>query len=85
MNTVVYILGWWLFVGLVGYSVFAFMRWLSSPPFRNSVGDISTEVGYTEDSYGQTKRTDTHDAAVQSLSPTEEGFERAAHTAGPGM
>jgi hypothetical protein len=85
MNTTFFIIAWWAFVGILGFSLFAFMRFLSSPKFRNSRGDVSTEVGYTNDSYGAAKLPD-QDAAVDTNSTTEEGFSQAvSHQMGPGF
>lgn len=83
MNPTILLLAWWVFVGIVGYALFAFMRMLSNPNYRTNLGDISTEVGYSTDPYGVPK-----DRAADGISSstTEEGFMHAAeHNIGPGM
>ena len=85
MNTATLLFAWWVFVGVVGYALFAFMRLLSSPKYRNNLGDISTEVGYSVDPYGVSKTKDA-DVASDSTSMSDAGFTNAVgHTGGPGV
>jgi hypothetical protein len=84
MNTAILLFAWWVFVGVVGFALFAFMRMLSSSKYRSSLGDISTEVGYTNDPYGISKVKDS-DVAVDSASKADAAFTNAiGHTGGPG-
>ncbi|PWT99011.1 MAG: hypothetical protein C5B53_05935 [Candidatus Melainabacteria bacterium] len=85
MNTAILLFAWWVFVGVVGYALFAFMRLLSSPKSRSSLGDISTEVGYSVDPYGVSKVQDA-DTASDATSMSDAGFTNAVgHTGGPGV
>lgn len=85
MNTIIFILIWWAFVAIVGFCIFAFMRFLSRPASRNSGGDISTEVGYSTDSYGCAKQTDVDNDSSAVASEEQDAQERAVgHQAGPG-
>jgi hypothetical protein len=47
-----WIVGWYLFCALLITGLICVWRWLSQPRFRDSMGDITTEVGYEEDSMG---------------------------------
>ncbi len=47
-----WIIAWYLFCGLLIFGLLSFWRWLNQPKFRESSGDITTEVGYEEDSLG---------------------------------
>jgi hypothetical protein len=55
-HTAILVAAFWAFAGSLGFGVFAFMRFLSDPRYRDSRGgDISTEVGYETDPYGSPK------------------------------
>ena len=47
-----WIIAWYLFCGLLITGLLCVWRWLNQPKFRNSDGDITSEVGYEEDSVG---------------------------------
>ena len=47
-----WIVAWYLFCGVLIAGLLAFWRFLSRPAFRDELGDITTEVGYEEDSFG---------------------------------
>jgi hypothetical protein len=85
MNTTILLLAWWVFVAVIGYALFAFMRMLSNPKYRTGAGDISTEVGYTTDPYGAARQQEANTGS-DSGSAVEEVFTQAAgHSGGPGV
>lgn len=85
MNTTILLIVWWVFVAVIGYALFAFMRMLSSPKYRTGAGDISTEVGYSVDAYGASKQREV-DTGSDASSSAEEGFSQAVgHSGGPGV
>lgn len=47
-----WIVAWYLFCGLLIAGLLSIWRLLSQPKYRDSMGDITTEVGYEEDSMG---------------------------------
>lgn len=48
----VWILLWWAFCALLIFGVLTMFRMLNRQKFRDSIGDITSEVGYEEDSVG---------------------------------
>jgi hypothetical protein len=47
-----WLVAWYLFCGILIVSLLGIWRWLNQPRFRDEMGDITTEVGYEEDSLG---------------------------------
>jgi hypothetical protein len=81
MTRVIWLAVWWGIVALVGWSLFSFMRLLTSARFRDRTGgDISTEVGYETDSYGMPKHYE-QDGAVQSASADQSADMPTPHQA----
>jgi len=50
-----WIIAWYLFCGMLIAGLLAVWRWLNQPKYRTSDGDITTEVGYEEDSIGNVR------------------------------
>jgi uncharacterized membrane protein SpoIIM required for sporulation len=52
-TTMILIILWWVFCALLYWLHFFVHDHLQRPKFRDSTGDITTEVGYDEDSLGR--------------------------------
>ncbi|GEM_PF-2785310 len=48
----IWILAWWAFCAVLIWGLLTAWRVLNRPKFRSSDGDITSEVGYEEDSVG---------------------------------
>ena len=48
----IWIIAWYLFCAMLIAGLISVWRWLNQPKYRYEDGDITSEVGYEEDSLG---------------------------------
>lgn len=60
---------WYAFCGLVVKGFLSFYDLVNKPRFRDSAGDITTEVGYDEDPVGNPLQLNDDDECVDGQMP----------------